>query len=809
MTRPFEEVFKAAIGKEPFPYQVRLATATDPPSRLSVATSAGKTAAAILSWIWRRRFAEAEIRQATPRRLVYCLPMRVLVEQTRDEAVKWLNQLGLLGGTLSEKNGYNAWAGSDDPEKIRVHVLLGGEVDRDWDGYPDRDAILIGTQDMLLSRALNRGYAMSRYRWPIQFGLLNNDVQWVMDEVQLMGSGLATTAQLQAFRRQLGTLGKARSLWMSATMREEWIDTIDVDINLDAAGAVELQNNDRSHPLLDRRLSAAKPVKRDDKTFNDAEALSELIEQTHRPGTRTLVILNTVGRAVALYEELVKVIGQDRCVLLHSHFRPPERQLALDRFLADPPADGMIGISTQVVEAGVDVSATNMITELAPWASLVQRFGRCNREGLDDNASIRVVIPADIDEKNALPYRPEELQQALDILEKVQDAGPNKLPPVEGELELGMVLRQRDLLDLFDTTADLSGADIDVSRFIREADERNVHVFWRDLKDQAPAATEPAPTRQELCSVPIGQAKNALGKKGMRSYRWDFLERRWASIGGQDYRPGMTLMLPASQGMYSQTLGFTGNKADVTSAIDVARPAEESDEDDHKSGGVWLEFDDHTKDVIETLQSRIDALEPEMRLPDDFRQALQAAARWHDVGKAHPVFQRSMLGKQPEENRKNKLWAKTELRDIRHERRGFRHELASAMAMLEHDQTDLAAYLAAAHHGRVRLSIRSLPHEQPPPEPNRLFARGVWDGETLPQLDLGGAEKMPETRLDLSPMVMGRGPKGPSWLARTLSLRDSPEIGPFRLTFLEALLRISDWQASQMRKPKPEEKEHA
>lgn len=45
----------------------------------------------------------------------------------------------------------------------------------DWDAYPERDAILIGTQDMLLSRALNRGYGNSRYRWPMQFSLLHID----------------------------------------------------------------------------------------------------------------------------------------------------------------------------------------------------------------------------------------------------------------------------------------------------------------------------------------------------------------------------------------------------------------------------------------------------------------------------------------------------------------------------------------------------------------------------------------------------------------------------------------------------------
>ena len=81
---------------------------------------------------------------------------------------------------------------------------MGGEDDGEWDIYPEHQAIIIGTQDMLLSRALNRGYGMSRYRWPIHFGLLNNEALWVMDETQLMGVGVETSAQLDAFRERLG-----------------------------------------------------------------------------------------------------------------------------------------------------------------------------------------------------------------------------------------------------------------------------------------------------------------------------------------------------------------------------------------------------------------------------------------------------------------------------------------------------------------------------------------------------------------------------------------------------------------------------
>src|SRR5690606_32884639 len=98
----------------------------------------------------------------------------------------------------------------------------------DWDLYPERDAILIGTQDMLLSRALNRGYGMSRYRWPMPFGLLNNDCLWVFDEVQLMDVGVATSAQLEGLRRVLQEAHPTvQSIWMSATLDERWLETVD------------------------------------------------------------------------------------------------------------------------------------------------------------------------------------------------------------------------------------------------------------------------------------------------------------------------------------------------------------------------------------------------------------------------------------------------------------------------------------------------------------------------------------------------------------------------------------------------------
>lgn len=200
---------------EPLPWQGELAAIGNPSNRLiRIPTGFGKTLGVLSAWAWHRVQRNNE---DWPRRLVWCLPMRVLVEQIHDETRTALTRLGLL------------WDGrSDHAGKVGVHLLMGGVDSGDWHLYPEHCAVLIGTQDMLLSRALNRGYASPRARWPMEFGLLNQDCLWVMDEVQLMDVGLATSGQLQAFRHEDAAAGKTQrpcvTWWMSATLSSTALD---------------------------------------------------------------------------------------------------------------------------------------------------------------------------------------------------------------------------------------------------------------------------------------------------------------------------------------------------------------------------------------------------------------------------------------------------------------------------------------------------------------------------------------------------------------------------------------------------------
>lgn len=862
----FQEFFQRATqsesepaGRPPYPYQARFAEADPLPHLLRAPTGAGKTATAVLGWLWRW----VSKKPGTPRRLVYCLPMRVLVEQSEREAKKWVQA---LKGVLEKE--------------VCVHVLMGGVEADKWYLYPEEPAVLIGTQDMLLSRALSRGYAASRFHWPIDFGLLNNDCLWVFDEPQLMGGGVSTSAQLAGLRAALGTFGSCPSVWMSATLEPGWLDTVDFRGKL-SGEPLELDEADYSpeRPLL-KRMTAEKTLSplgvkiTKDADDKEAKAVARKILEKHReaPGSQTLVVLNTVKRAKKVYEALRKEkVEPSRLLLVHSRFRPYERERLNERLQqGGEAAVNRIIVATQVVEAGVDISARTLITELAPWASIVQRIGRCNRTG-DDGPGRVFWIDLDT-EKLSAPYDAEALTFAREQLKKLdgQNVSPKAVDDFKRAEKITLpfehlhVIRRRDVLDLFDTSPDLSGNDIDVSRFIRgDAPETDVQVFWRsgppNNEWDAAERRRHSIRRLELCNVPISSFKTEFLGGDKTAYRFDYLDGVWRKIGKKDVGsivPGQVFWVVADQGGYDPELGWSPSAGRLADELLIPLPAtapprgrqrqEGFYDSDEWSQAEWKTIAEHTNDVVRELAA---ILHPEhlLPLPARLRQVLEVAARWHDWGKAHSVFQsgiadviddprdRDLPADQRRQRQRDEKWRACSIiakapdefwkryRRVIHpadpdanlpEKRElvkrFRHELASALGILALDRIvsppadwqpldeegqHLALYLIASHHGKVRLSIRTMPDESPlPPDPERRrCAAGVWDGDKLPAVDLGGGVSPPEAVLSLETMQLGGAE---SWSARILRLRDSKEFGPFCLAYLEALLRAADCRAS-------------
>lgn len=824
----FLAIFKKATGlPSPYDYQRRLACGADETGShgtscqsqlIEIPTGLGKTAAVILAWLWNRvGQLDIKARKKWPRRLVYCLPMRTLVEQTAGEVKKWLKNLLAKADELGLDQDAKAalkWLTANSP-----FVLMGGEDSGEWDIHPEKETILIGTQDMLLSRALNRGYGMSRYRWPMHFGLLNNDALWVFDEVQLMGSGLPTTAQLEAFRQKLESIGTCRSWWMSATSERGWLKTVDFDPE-SLGVAVRLRDEDLSAGRVTKLLDAPKLLERAAATSANLKALSkEIATAAESSDGLTLVVVNTVKTARKLFTEVEKLWRKtaQKPLLLHSRFRPDDRAAILRQVL-DSEGTQRIVISTQVIEAGVDLSAATLFTEIAPWSSLVQRFGRCNRRGDPTPARVYWFEPA-----SPMPYPEEQLKEAALRLNDpaLTDVSPNRVrsvpTPAADRPLASHVIRRKDLIELFDTTPDLAGNDLDIDRYIRDADDRSVQIFWRDWErreDWIPpavkTATAAAPERHELCSAPIGEFRGVI-ESGVTAFVWDFLERRWQKAEAQRLVPGQNYLLHVSSGRYTPTTGWNLDSPTPVSDLrepDETKPPEDNDAD-ALSERAWDSIAGHTEKVVAELETILSAI----RVVE--RPALELAARWHDRGKAHETFQAAVVDERNGSERPGHWRSRRDIGKApggrhgwwsRYTRKHFRHELASAMAALHPsaglsiETRDLVAYLIAAHHGKVRLSLRSLPEEKQPPD-TRRFARGVWHGDKLDEVDLGGGVFAPEVVLSLEPMELGECVEAPfageaSWIERALKLRD--DIGPFRLAYLEALLRAADERASHL-----------
>ena len=717
--------------------------------------------------------------------------MRVLVEQSAREARKWIKSLSL---------------------DIPVTVLMGGVEAEEWFLHPEKPAILIGTQDMLLSRALNRGYSASRFHWPIDFGLLNNDCLWVYDEPQLMAGGVSTSAQLAGMRQSLGTFGECPSVWMSATLEPGWLDTIDFRGKF-PGDPLELDDRDYDPDLpLHKRMTADKTLARlGVQSSKDMKDVAKEVLDKHQAGTQTLVVLNTVNRAKAVFAELEKLRKKSETpelLLIHSRFRPREREF-LNKRLTSPAEDRII-VATQVVEAGVDISSRTLITELAPWASIVQRIGRCNRTGDDGPGRVFWI---DLDEKLAPPYSIVALEfacrhleflegksvspRALDEYKRANEKPDEPFLPFEHK----HVLRRRDLLDLFDTSPDLSGNDIDIQRFVRSDDpDTDVQVFWRTLPVNGPTVDEPSPDRRELCNVPVGSIRGFLKEAKSEGFYWDHIDGAWRLIRdpGREIRPGLTILLATSAGGYDwDDLAGRGKGWDESSKTVVTDLAPELKVTEEASGSDPLSersrpltIAAHTQNVWDQVVELLSAIEG---LIDGWSSDLRKAVRGHDAGKAHDAFQEGMRRANPSLDR-DQLWAKSGTKArLMHGRRYFRHELASALAAIQRGLPFSVAYLIAAHHGRARLAIRALPGEEEPKDPETLFALGVHHGDRLPTVDLGGREVWHENALDLSPMSMGGES---SWTGNALKLL--AELGPFKLAYLEALLRAVNVRASRM-----------
>ncbi len=369
---------------------------------LDIPTGLGKTAVMAI-WLvalaWHARNGNGV---SFPRRLVYVVNRRTVVDQATAEAEKLRKALIEDVQLQDVKKLLCSLAAYTDDDPVVVSTLRGQFADKgEWRTDPARPAIVVGTVDMIGSRLLFSGYGRGFKSKPLHAGFLGQDVLIVHDEAHLESAfqSLLESIEMEQKscqeKRPQSDQRAIRVMALTATTRSVGDPASD-----DASDATLFGKEDENHPEAGKRLRAKKwlafhPVE-DEKKL--PAQIVELAEKLKDSGQAVLIFI----RALEHVEHAVRELRKKRLQVqtLTGTLRGWERdQLVKEdeifaRFLpsAETPSapKTVYLVCTSAGEVGVNISADHMVCDLTPFDSMAQRLGRVNRFGRGE-AQIEVV----------------------------------------------------------------------------------------------------------------------------------------------------------------------------------------------------------------------------------------------------------------------------------------------------------------------------------------------------------------------------------------------------------------------------------
>jgi CRISPR-associated endonuclease/helicase Cas3 len=248
----FAHFFHAATGNRPFPWQIALYEKLSNgqfPTSANIPTGLGKTSIVAI-WL----IALSLYPDKVPRRLVYVVNRRTVVDQTTSEVEK-------LRSALSEKPGLKEIADklrslcalpmpTPDCPPLAVSTLRGQFADnREWSADPARPAVIIGTVDMIGIGLLFSRYTVGFKLRPHHAAFLAQDVLLVHDEAHLEPAFQQLLNSIVAEQKHSKEWRKLRVMELSATMRSGA-----------STQPLELSKDDENNEFVKKRLNAVKKL---------------------------------------------------------------------------------------------------------------------------------------------------------------------------------------------------------------------------------------------------------------------------------------------------------------------------------------------------------------------------------------------------------------------------------------------------------------------------------------------------------------------------------------------------------------------
>lgn len=379
-----ENFYRDILGFSPYKYQVKVAELLLSGKNviLSVPTGAGKTWASIIPFL----YAMQQNNRTFPQKLIYSLPLRTLANSIYSD----VNEI------LTKKAEFNKLAS--------IHT---GEYKNDENFESD---IIFSTIDQTLSNFLSIPLSKSKRQANINVGALIGSYL-VFDEFHLLDTKLSMATTLGALK-MLKNL--SRFCIMTATLSNDYIDKLKKTLNAEVVHIDDFQQD----VLMINSLK----IPKDKKSKKSISIINNVISATaikEKHKDKTIVICNRVERVQKLYKDLrsFSELDNTEIICLHARFFTKDRkekETQLKKIFGKENKTNTILISTQVIEAGMDISCESMHIDISPVNSLLQRAGRCARwEG--EYGEIYVYSIIDETEKELLKNSDPDIEEAKQI----------------------------------------------------------------------------------------------------------------------------------------------------------------------------------------------------------------------------------------------------------------------------------------------------------------------------------------------------------------------------------------------------------
>lgn len=243
---------------------------------------------------------------------------------------------------------------------------------------------------------------------------------FIFDEVHTYDSRLF--AALLRFLKDF----RAPSLLMTATLTQDREDRIRENA-VELAVIKEERREESEHRYFN--ITSKDP---------DCDYLKMLSTPAFQKSTKSLFVVNTVGRAIAL-ADAIQAQTNKKVVCYHSRYpyirREEIRRQMVDEMFNRNYEEPAIAVATQTVQVSLDISCDVMFTELAPVCDLIQRLGRLNRWGG------QMGLFAVLDPPHHAPYRKDDLEIARQWLKRLPYARQMS------QAELVHALHQMNIVD--------------------------------------------------------------------------------------------------------------------------------------------------------------------------------------------------------------------------------------------------------------------------------------------------------------------------------------------------------------------------